>query len=456
MPLDQPTAAAVVRGDMAVKQTPAEAIVAFLSFSDVSNGSLAAIEKFTHRQWNRVQLWLDDAGLAFYFLQRLKDKHSKTIVPPLVLARLERNFASNQARVGEMSVRFNAINRRFDDAGIRYAVVKGFSLVPEFCPCASFRYQADFDYLIADQSLSAARCVLIDAGYNPRDSRSGKEFIFVAPGAKPSRGDAQYSPQAPHAVELHTDIWDNEMHELQSIPKQFSVDQARRRCWNGFSFPAQTDEDAFLLLVLHACRHIFTQWIRVSNFFEIGCFLNRRWSDTDLWDKIEGRVGENVVMRDFVVIVAEFVTQLFDAPVPRLVQDWAARLRPQSRVWVEHYARDWALCELPAYQFCLFPRSKLVLFLQQQYQDTSSRLKPRAKDSHLSARLRRITSALRLKPSLLLSPEWRRRNLLLRRSVFYALAQVRYVCEIPRWRWLTRASAPASVRRHLLPSRDNS
>lgn len=426
---------------MAVKRSQGESIVGFLSFSNASNDCAVAIEKFTPRQWEHVQLWLDDTGLSFYFLQKLKETNSTAIVPSPVLTRLERNFASNQERVEAMSSRFNAINRRFDDAGVRYAVVKGFSLIPEFCPDASLRYQADFDYLIADESLPAARGVLMEAGYDSRNSLSSKEFIFVTPGAKPRRGDAQYSPQAPHAVELHTELWDNEMHGLEPIPSLFSLDRAHIRHSNGFSFPAQTEVDAFLLQVLHACRHVFTQWIRLSNLFEISYFLNRRWSDTDFWLKIEERVGESIIVREFVVIVADLARQLFAVPLPGVVHDWAAGIRRKPRVWIQRYARDWALCDLPAYEFCLFPRSKLVLFLQQQYRNPSPGMDVGSKNNASFSRSSRIASSLRIKPTLFLSHEWRKTNKLIRRSVFYALAQTRYLCEIPRWRWRTRPSA---------------
>jgi hypothetical protein len=411
-----------------VKPTPAETITKFLSFSSICNDAVPAIARFNPREWKRVELWLNDSGLAFYFLQKLKDTNVSGAVPTAVQSGIERNFASNQARVEAMSVQFHALNKRFDSAGIRYAVIKGFSLVPQFCPHASLRYQADFDYLVDEDSLCAAQRILIEAGYRSRNSLSSKETIFITPGAKPLRGDEQYSPQAPHAVELH---------DLQPIPKLFSVDQAKIRDWNGFSFAAQTDEDAFLLQVLHACRHLFTQWIRVSCLFEIGYFLNRRWSDSELWSRVVQRVGDDVVVREFMVIVTELARRLFAAPLPPLIQDLEAGMRQQPRLWLEHYARDWALCELPAYEFSLFPCSKLVLFLQRQYRRAPAKFAPKLHEAAPS-RLQRLTSSIKMKPSLLLSAEWRKRNLLIRRGVFWTLAQARYVCEIPRWWWLTR------------------
>ena len=109
-----------------------EDVVGFLSFSGVHRDRLNAIEKFKQREWKHVLPWLVDAGLAFYFLQRLKETNASGVVPAPVLSRLERNFASNQLRVDAMSRRFDAINHRFNEAGVHYAVIKGFSLVPQF------------------------------------------------------------------------------------------------------------------------------------------------------------------------------------------------------------------------------------------------------------------------------------------------------------------------------------
>lgn len=437
---------------MAVTQTPTEAIVRFLSFSNISSDYAPALKTFSARHWERVQLWLDDSGMAFYFLQKLNETNFTAIVPRSVLSRLKRNFASNQVRIDSMACRFNEINQRFNAAGVRYEVVKGFSLVPEFCPSASLRYQADFDYLVPSESLPTAQRVLTDAGYIPKKSRSSKEFIFVSPGGKAVRGDAQYSPRAAHAVELHTDIWDSEMHGLQPVPKLFSADQAKMHLWNGFSFPAQTEEDAFLLQVLHACRHLFTQWIRVSNLFEIAYFLNRRCSDTDFWNRVENRAGENAIVREFTVIAAELASRLFATRLPSVVLDWRAGIRRQSRVWLEYYARDWALCALPAYEFSLAPRTKLVLFLQQQYRSSRVEVEPTTQDRSPTSRFSRIALSLRRKPSLLEKLERRKDNRLVRRSVFYLLAQVRYLCEIPRWYWRTRASVSSRDGSHLQAS----
>ena len=429
-----------------MRRTPGQEIVDFLSFSSASGDDLAELRNFRERDWKQGLRWMDDAGLAFYLLRKLKQTNARDAVPAWVINRLEQSFADNQQRVGEMSRRFDSLNSKFNDAGVRYVVLKGLSLVPEYCPDANLRHQGDFDYLVDNHSLSTAQRIVVDAGYNPKPSTSSQEYIFVSQGTGvATRSPEQYSARAPHAVELHLDIWDSEQHGLPSMPGLFSVERTRIHQWNGLTFPGLPEEDAFLLQVLHACHHLFTYWIRMSSLFEIGFFLNQRGSDASLWNRVEHRVGDNLMLREFVVVVTELVEKLFAAPIPRLVRAWGEGIRPATRVWIEKYARHCAFCEIPSYELCFLPKAKLVLFLHQQYENMGLQQHPARKRLTKFPRLSRMVSSLRNQPSLALNAAWWKRQLFIRRSLFHTLAGLRYLCEIPRWRWLNRAKMrPAS------------
>jgi hypothetical protein len=430
-----------------VRRTPAENVVEFLSSADTSHCA-DQLKKIRGRQWEHVLQWLDDSGLAFYFLQKLKSMCA-TAVPVGVVSRLEQNFAANQQRVGEMSRRFGNINQKLNDAGVRYAVLKGFSLVPQFCPDASLRYQGDFDYLVDDQSLSAAQRALSEAGYCQRTQLARHELSFAMPQmAMPTRSAKQYDARAPHVVELHLDIWDGELNKLPTLQNLLSVRRTKIHEWHGLAFPALTDEDAFLLQVLHTCKHLFTYWIRMSCLFEIGYFLTSRTSDTELWRRVEQRVGDNLMLREHVVVTAELVAGLFAVPLPSLICFWGQAIRPATRVWIDNYARQCAFCDLPSYQLSVFPRSKLVLFLHQQYQGAGSARHLVRNRLVARSRLARMASSVLKDPSLVLNLGWWKRQRLVRRSVFHVLAGLRYVCEIPRWRWRNRVKlreAPLDV-----------
>jgi hypothetical protein len=427
-----------------VKRTPGQEIVDFLSFSKGPRDDLSGPRKFRQRDWKHALGWLDDAGLAFYFLRKIKATDATNSIPPWVMSRLEENFTANRNRVGDMARRFDSLNRRFDDAGVRYVVLKGHSLVPEFCPDVDLRYQADFDYLVDDESLQMAQRVVVEAGYSPKPwpSASSQEYIFLLPGTgNQSRTPEQYSARAAHAVELHLGIWDSDQFGLPSMPNLFSVNRTRIHQWNGLSFPVLTDEEAFLLQVLHACHHLFTYWIRMSCLLEIGFFLNQRASDTSLWNMVAQRVGDNLMLREFVVLITELAGKLFAAPIPLPIRIWGQEIRPATRVWIDNYARSCAFGVVPSYELCLLPRAKLVLFLQQQYEGGPAHKHSVRNRLIKFSRFSRMASSIKDKPSQILNRSWWKRHLPLRRSLFHALAGLRYFCEIPRWRWLNRAGA---------------
>jgi hypothetical protein len=426
-----------------VRKTPAHDIIEFLSFSSAHEDGLTRLSGFRQREWKQALTWLDDTGLAFYFLQKITDLHVTDSLPPWVLSRLERNFAANRERVGYMTQRFDSLNRRFDDAGIRYAVLKGHSLVPDFCPDACLRYQADFDYLVEETSLQRAKEVVVEAGYSPKPwaSESSQEYIFLTPETEnKSRDPDQYSVRAGHAVELHLDIWDADQFGLPSIPKLFSVDRTRTQRWNGLSFPVLSNEDAFLIQVLHASHHLFTYWLRMSCLFEIAFFLNHRASDTSLWNKVEHTIGDNLMLKEFAVLITELAAGLFTAPIPQRIRVWGEQIRPATRVWIENYAQQCAFYEVPSYELSLLPRAKLVLFLQQQY-DCASVPKNAVRNRLMRfSRFSRMASSIKAEPFLILKRSWWKRHLPLRRSLFHILSGIRYFCEIPRWHWLNRAA----------------
>jgi hypothetical protein len=145
------------------------------------------------------------------------------------------------------------------------------------------------------------------------------------------------------------------------------------------------------------------------------------------------------MLREFVVVITELAAKLFAAPIPLLVRTWSEGIRPATRVWIENYAQHCAFCVVPAYELCLFPRAKLVLFLQQQYQVACVQKHSVRNRLIKFSRLSRMASSIKDKPSLVLNAGWWKRQLFIRRSLFHSLAGLRYLCEIPRWRWLNRA-----------------
>lgn len=420
-----------------MKSITPDDIVGFLGFP----GSPIDSERFKSTgdgRWKKLLLWLDDTGLPFYFLEKLRSADSTELVPPGVISRLEQDFIANQRRTEYLWRRFAHLNQAFQEAGVRYSVLKGFSLAPQFCPNASLRHQGDLDYLVDERSLAAAQKLLEAMGYRLKPPISDQEFVYLLPTMGQPQRARNYAPEL-HAIELHLDIWDSELNRLPMLDRMFSVDRTSVRQMNGLWFPALNDEDAFLLQVLHTCRHLFTYWTRMSCLYEIGYFFKQRSSDTSLWRRVQERASGNPMLRELTVVVSEMVAQLFSAPLPELVHDWGKQVRPAVRVWIDHYARYCSFSDIPVHQFDLLPRSKLVLFLHQQYEELCGGRHVVRNQLIAPTRIGRIKAAVTKNPLLLLSREWWRRQRIFRRSTFHVLSGIRYAAEVPRWRWLNRA-----------------
>jgi hypothetical protein len=151
-----------------------------------------------------------------------------------------------------------------------------------------------------------------------------------------------------------------------------------------------------------------------------------------------------------VVVVTELATQFFRAPVPSVFRAWPEQLRPSVRVWLENYARTWVFGKHRKDQFSLFPTTKLVLFLHQQYLPDSN-----AQRDLIRMRLVPCESFVRRARSIptksLKVSESRGRQIehILIRFLFHVTGGLRYLWEIPRWRRLNKATAgwtPSSPR----------
>lgn len=418
-----------------VKHKLAQSVIDLLGCSKhISAG--ARFNEFTAADWQRTIPWLHDTGLALYFLQQLKDAHAIGVIPSSIIASLEGSLHANRERVKRLAAHFDVLNRNFDKAGVVYAAVKGLSLVPEFCPDADLRHQSDFDYVVSSESLARARSVLEGLGYSVQ-TQTANDYLFSLPyrGFVATVKD-QYNPDAPCPVELHLSLWDSNARDIFLAAPQFSVERTIERQWQGLTFRGLRDEIQFLFQVTHFFQHISSYWVRLSWLLEIAYFLNCRGADTALWMKVEQVIGGDPVRQEVVALVAMLAQTFFAAPLPLPLARWS--LRPSVRVWIEKYSRSWAFGNNQVHTFTLWPTAKLTLFLLQQYapdpkQFVASRLFP-------SQRLKHLVQNLTAEPGRLLDQRFRRRQRLGTRAMFHLAANLRYVFEQLRWRYLNRAA----------------
>jgi hypothetical protein len=426
-----------------VNRDLAEAIIGSLQLSGISY-DFTQLTRFSSRDWDQTQRWLDHSGLTLYLLKRLGDGGATQVLPSQVLARFEENLADNKCRVQQLLSETGCINEKFNQAGVQYAVVKGLSLWPEFCSDPYLRTQCDIDYMVSRQSLSAAKNVLAESGYEAK-RYSDVQFEYERPLQRvPSQYDSPYKLQTTPTMELHVGIWENVKHQVPLEEPAFVLDDSKIQEWEGVRFPVLSDEDAFLLQVLHAFQHLLSYWVKPSWLLEIGHFMEKRWQDSVFWNQFARRIEGRPQYAEFATITLELTAKMFSARIPEVVQPWRGCLRRSARLWLDNYGRSWALGERPPHRTKIFPNSKLSLFFQTEYIPDVRARRDFLRHALIPWKIPGkqppvVFQQVKSKPSNRVQALWLDGAFTVQRLSFHAGAGLRYLWELPRWRSLSRS-----------------
>ena len=409
----------------------AHGIVRFLSLRGNPSG-LQVPRNAGSREWQRTITWLDHSGLALYFLHRVETDGVSSI-PSDILRQLTQKRKNNEERVARLKEIFESINKGFERNGVRYAVLKGFSLTPEYCADPCNRAQSDLDYLIARDSMVAAQNALTEQGYLFK-RQEGEELSFWIPGPEPTDSAQQYSPNGPWMVELHPSMWDQNLFRIPLKVPEPSFTALRMHQWSGLEFPCLSPTLAFAGQILHSLKHVLDGWIRLSWLFEIARFLRDRIDDGLFWQEFDQMVTAEPLLAEFVAIITWLVVDLFEPAVPESVQKYMQNLQPSVKVWLQEYAPGWLFERLPRYEISFFSVSKLSLFLKEIY--CTPEADHRVDDLRVLFPFRgmkRLAQTRNVQTTAMSSIAHKSRWLALH-SIYHAGAALRYMWELPRWR----------------------
>ena len=108
------------------------------------------------------------------------------------------------------------------------------------------------------------------------------------------------------------------------------------------------------------------------------------------------------------------------------------------KVWLEEYAPGWLFERLPRLEICLFSRSKLSMFLKEIY---CARQADHTAENLCALfpfrSMKRLVQRRNLQSTSMRSIAYKSRSLALR-SIYHAGATLRYMWELPRWRYRTQ------------------
>jgi len=401
-------------------------------------GNAPVWQFYDDAEWRRALAWLDLSGLALYFHDRLKTSgpfDADSPIPSNVMERLDRNRADNAARTVEMFDELRTLRRVFAVAEVPHIVLKGATLAPDYCADPALRTQYDHDFLVPSSALRRAEDALRDAGYRRKNPVGEHPVVYRRP--EPAvrfaeRSAALYSPLLGRSVELHTRLWDHSADRIAfDLPEDW-FDRAVVRRYGDLEFAALCDEDGLIFQVLHALHHILGNWCRLSIFFEIARFLNRRFDDSRFWKRFLERAAPVRRLQAAAAVIFHLADRLFGAPLP---PDVTADLRTPAALalWADRYGIVSALSN--------FRSDKFSLFLHREFLDANSDWTAvRRRRLFPIQRPHRLPGIVFQRGFSRLEKAWIDQAHALRRMKFHALAAARYALEYPRWAWLKRSA----------------
>lgn len=321
-----------------------------LTFCDRMPAACHRLEQLSRKEWQRLMPWLDTSGLALYLYDRLRELNQTDVLPPDVLARLQRNLSENTARTEGLFAELKALQLAFQSMELSYLVLKGFSLWPHSVSRPELRSQLDLDFLIAAKSVPVARQILESRGYHLR-AISGRSWEFKT-NDEPGRSLKNLYKDSPcRSVELHV--------EDGVAPCGSLLDRAGWLCIRGSNMPVLSPVDLFLGQGVHCFKHICSDFSRAAHLIEFRRHVLARHGDTAFWSEMRQIAQQNSSAPLALGVITLLITHVMGAFAPDALTTWTAdKLPHRARLWVELYGRQTALAS--------FPGNKLYLLLQRE------------------------------------------------------------------------------------------
>jgi hypothetical protein len=375
-------------------------------------------------EWRELLNWLDTSGLALYFLDRIEELNLSEIFPASVIARLRQNLADNTERMNKMIVESLALQGQFQQAGLSYAVAKGFSLWPVSVQNLALRSQLDLDFLVAEENAVEARRILEGFGYR-LNAISGKSWEFESNEDRPSSLKSMYKSGMRRSVELHLEP----MEEPAGTGRTSRLSRTQNLYFYGGIMPVLSPVDQFVGQGIHVYRHMCGEFLRAAHLIEFYRHVVALQYDNAFWDKLQQRVSGNpdtCVRLGMVIHLISSVMGPFASP--QLTCWTVDRLPATARLWVEMYGHRTALAS--------FPGSKLYLLLQEEMKPIGLATKRTRMEALLPLKLPSALSSPAVGESLLAfirrSP--RQLRFIAFRFCFHLFEGIRYMRESILWR----------------------
>ncbi|MBV8552223.1 MAG: nucleotidyltransferase family protein [Acidobacteriaceae bacterium] len=303
------------------------ALLQALQFSDPDSQELPHL---TTPEWDALLELCDETQLTL-----LVGDLCRAALPDWVRTRIDQNYLDNARRFARLRKELLELAESLSAHSIEFALLKGFSHFPDFCPHPLLRAQGDIDIWCLPERISEARDALTAIGYR---AIGVSESRHLAPMIRETRWDWRrdyFAPDLPIPVDLHYQLWDAEREYLPG-PSEKEVWHRRSEIFSdGCPLPALDLADTLAFAALHLLMHLLHGDVRLQRAWEIAFFLDSHTSDTKFWHRWQTLYSSRV--RELQLVIFALARRWFSCSVPPLIADEFEALPDDIRLWIEKY-----------------------------------------------------------------------------------------------------------------------
>ncbi|UWZ82265.1 nucleotidyltransferase family protein [Occallatibacter riparius] len=288
-----------------------------------------ALKGFGEDEWQAAMWWLDISGLALYLLDLLHSTGAIFTVPESVRTALEDRAARNRARTRALMKEASALAGWFDASGVRYALLKGFSLTPDSVSDPALRWQTDLDLLVARSHAKAAQHFIARLGYTLHEGEGTPSLSFKAGVAGKPDIAKIYSVHSQRTIEVH--IADDDSPLLGRRDVRFLPDL---RC------SVLSGPDILVKQGTHLLKHLCAEFTKLSWVLEFRRHVEAREGDLDFWNDVKA-IASGTPNADLGLMVALWLSETMFGPMTaKAIKHWGGAGLPAGvRAWLTLYAQ---------------------------------------------------------------------------------------------------------------------
>jgi MFS family permease len=256
-------------------------------------------------------------------------------LPEWVGERIDRNLSDNARRWERVKAAYREASAAFEDIGLDFLVLKGFSQCPDFVCDPRQRAQYDLDLYFPPKQIDAAREAALKLGYEPVHALDRRPTDHLPTMIRKTgwqwRGD-YFDPDLPLSLELHFRFWDEHTEGFAPTGLDQFWERRSPRQLDDLCFVALHRADAVGYSALHLLRHLLRGDMRPFHAYELARLLHSKADDDPFWREWAGMHDPS--LRRLEAICFALAQRWFNGRLPDIAREEIERFPAEVTRWV--------------------------------------------------------------------------------------------------------------------------